>query len=96
MYQATAVRSMPSVSSGYPRVGATVPLDAVRSAGAYVCHWSGHLLRIPQHSLRPHGKLMLNIVGGEPLMVTKISANADVAVSEARGLAWCHGLSVAF
>jgi hypothetical protein len=79
-----------------PRTGVTVPLDTVMSPGAYVCNWSGHLLRVPPRGLMPGGALTLNIVGGEPLTVTKICDDPDVPVPEARGLAWCLGLSVGF
>jgi len=80
----------------YPRTGATVPLDGIGSAGAYVCNWSGHLLRVPPTSVKVAGRLDLNIVGGEPLTVTKISDDPDLPLSQARGLAWCFGLSVGF
>ena len=73
-----------------------MPFDRICSPGAYVCNWSGHLLRIPAGSLLPGGPLALNIVGGEPLTVTKISDNPDVPLSEARGLAWSFGLSAGF
>jgi hypothetical protein len=79
-----------------PRAGAAVPFDAITAAGAYVCNWSGHLLRVSQCGLLPSGPLAVNIVGGEPLTVTKICDNPDVALSEARGLAQSYGLSVGF
>lgn len=79
-----------------PRTGATVPLNSVASPGAYVCNWSGHLMRIPACSLLPGGPLAMNIVGGEPLTVTKISDDPDVSLSEARGLAGSFGLSAVF
>ncbi len=96
MFEGTITCEMPTRTRTYPRPGATVPLDTVNSPGAYVCNWSGHLLRIPESSLEPGGPLTLNIVGGQPLTVTKISDNPDVPLPEARGLAWCHGLSVGF
>ena len=79
-----------------PRAGAAVPFDAINAAGAYVCNWSGHLLRVPEHSLRPRGTLALNMIGGEPLTVTKISDDPDVLLSAARGLARSLGVSVGF
>jgi len=88
---ATAVRPC-----GYPQTGVTVPLDEINSPGTYVCNWSGHLLRVPPHSLLPGGGLTLNIVGGEPLTVTKISDDPELPLSRARGVAWCLGLSVGF
>ncbi len=79
-----------------PRIGAAVPLDTISSPGAYICNWSGHLLRVPPRSLVSEGMLAVNIIGGEPLTVTKISENPDVPLPQARGLAWTFGLSVGF
>ncbi len=79
-----------------PRAGAAVPFDAITAAGAYVCNWSGHLLRVPEHSLRPAGALTLNLVGPEPLTVTKISDDPNVPLSAARGLAQSFGVSTGF
>lgn len=95
MHAAVATRTMAGQESG-PRAGVAVPFDAITSAGAYVCNWSGHLLRVPQHSLLPGGPLALNLVGGEPLTVTKISDDPDLPLSEARGLAGSYGVSVGF
>jgi hypothetical protein len=53
-------------------------------------------MRVTERSLMLGGRLALNIVGGEPLTVTKISEDPDVPLPEARGLAWTHGLSVGF
>jgi hypothetical protein len=79
-----------------PRTGTAVPLDTVASPGAYVCNWSGHLLRVPQRGLTTGGELALNMVGGQPLTVTKISEDPDLPLAQARGLAWSLGLSVGF
>jgi hypothetical protein len=73
-----------------------VTLDSIASPGAYICNWSGHLLRIPPLVLRPEGAPLLNIVGSEPLTVTKISDDPDVPLAEARGLACGYGLAVGF
>ncbi len=75
--------------------GVRVALDTITSPGAYVCNWSGHLLRVPERSLC-EGLLTVNIVGGEPLIATKISDDPDVPIAHARGLAWSFGLSVGF
>ena len=79
-----------------PRAGAAVPFDAITAAGAYVCNWSGHLLRVPEQCLQPRGTLTLNMIGGEPLTVTKISDDPEVHLSAARGLARSLGVSVGF
>ncbi len=95
MQEAVAIPTRMRPESG-PRAGAAVPFDAITSAGAYVCNWSGHLLRVPEHSLLPGGPLALNLVGGEPLTVTKISDDPDLPLSKARGLAQSYGVSVGF
>ncbi|MEW6251036.1 MAG: hypothetical protein AB1716_10345 [Planctomycetota bacterium] len=76
--------------------GVRVPLDTIRAPGAYVCDWSGHLLRVPPGSLAAEGLLPVNIVGGAPLTATKISDDADVPIARARSVAWSFGLSVGF
>ncbi len=79
-----------------PQTGATVPFDTISSPGAYVCNWSGHLLRVPGPSIPPGQSLKLNIVGTSPLTVTKISDDPDVPLSEARTLATGVGASPGF
>ena len=78
MYEEMAASTMTMPCRSGPRAGAQVPLDTVDAPGAYVCNWSGHLLRISERSLLPAGPLALNIVGAEPLTVTRISENPDL------------------
>ncbi len=78
------------------QAGVRLPLDSVTTPGAYVCNWSGHLLRVPADSLAAGGPLAVNIIGGEPLTVTKISDDPTVPLARARGLAWLCGLSPQF
>jgi hypothetical protein len=54
------------------------------------------LLRIAERSLAAGNSLGVNIVGAEPLTVTKISDNPDVPLATARGLAASYGLTVGF
>jgi hypothetical protein len=96
MFEELAANTMTMPCRSGPRAGVQVPLDTVDAPGAYVCNWSGHLLRISERSLLPAGPLAMNIVGAEPLTVTRISENPDLPLSEARGLAWRLGLSVGF
>jgi hypothetical protein len=96
MYHETTARPTTLDPQSPAHSAFTVPFDTVTSPGAYVCNWSGHLLRVPERSLLPGGPLALNIVGGEPLTVTKISENPDITLAEARGQASRCGLSVRF
>lgn len=96
MYDAVISAAQATAHKDYPRVGATVPLDTVSSPGAYVCNWSGHLMRVPESDSPPNGGSRLNLIGAEPLMVTKISADPELPLSKARGLSWCFGISARF
>jgi hypothetical protein len=62
--------------------GVSIPFDSIRSPGTYICNWNGHLLRIPESALVPDG--VINIVGPEPLFVTKLSDDPAVPLSKAR------------
>jgi hypothetical protein len=79
-----------------PAVGARVPFDAAHDPGAYVCNWSGHLLRVAVTDPRRPRPAQLNLVGPEPLFVTKISDNPLVPVRQARSLAAGLALDVNF
>ena len=62
--------------------GVSIPFDSIRSPGTYVCNWNGHLLRVPPRALIPDS--VINLVGPEPLFVTKISDDPAVPLSQAR------------
>lgn len=73
--------------------GTTIPFDIVDTPGAYICDWSGHLLRIPDGAVVPGCAPMIHLVGTAPLTVTKISDDPQVPLSQAKRLA--AGLNVA-
>ena len=77
-------------------LGAAVPLDVLDTPGAYVCNWSGHLMRVPPRAVTPGRAPALNIVGNRPLTVTRISDDPDVPLSEAKRLAADFRLDVNF
>jgi hypothetical protein len=74
--------------------GVSIPFDSIRTPGAYVCNWNGHLLRVPESALVPNG--VINIVGAEPLFVTKISDDPAVPLTKARRAAAEMRLATAF
>ena len=67
--------------------GTTVPFDTIQEPGCYVCNWSGHLLRVPEDGVAPGRSPMINIVGCEPLFVTKLSDNPYVTLTKAKMIA---------
>ncbi len=76
--------------------GTTFPYDQINSPGAYVCQWSGHLLRVPEDGVAAGRSPMVNIVGSEPLFVTKISDNPWITLTKARLVAANFDLNVNF
>ena len=70
--------------------------DQIRSAGTYVCNWSGHLLRVPPESISSDGTLGFNIVGADPLFVTKISDDPELNLHTARRSASELNLTIGF
>ncbi len=85
-----------STQYGQASVGTTIPFEAINSPGTYICNWSGHLLRVPEDGVTPGRSPMINIVGPEPLTVTKISDNPFVTLTKARLLASNWDLNVNF
>jgi hypothetical protein len=76
--------------------GTTVPYASINEPGCYICNWSGHLLRVPEDGVTPGRSPLINIVGCEPLFVTKISDNPYIPVTKAKMLACDFDLHVTF
>ncbi len=76
--------------------GTCVPFDSIQEPGAYICNWSGHLLRIPEDGVAPGRSPLINIVGPEALFCTKICENPFVTITKARILASNFDLPVNF
>ena len=74
----------------------TIPFDQINETGAYVCNWSGHLLRVPEDGIAPGRSPLLNIVGCTPLFVTKICTDPYVSITKARLLACNCDVNVNF
>ena len=80
----------PNAQANFEYAGAfpnTLPFEKIAEPGAYLCNWSGHLLRVPEDGVTPGRSPMLNIVGPEALFVTKICDNPYVTVTKAKLLA---------
>ncbi len=74
----------------------TVPWDKITEYGTYVCNWSGHLLRVPEDGVISGRSPVMNIVGYEPLFVTKISDDPYIPLTKARLLASNYDIRVNF
>ena len=82
MSDQTTQTSTQNYSHTYPVM--TFPWDKINSPGTYVCNWSGHLLRVPEDGVTAGRSPMLNIIGHEPLYVTKISDDPYIPLTKAR------------
>lgn len=81
---------------GTPHVGTTWPFEAITEPGAYVCNWSGHLLRVPEDGVAPGRSPKINMVGQDTLYVTKISDNPYITLTKAKLLASNFDINVNF
>ena len=72
---------------GVQGFGTQIPFDAINETGCYVCTWSGHLLRIPEDSIKPGRSPVIGLVGPDQLFVTKISNDPFIQITKARMLA---------
>lgn len=77
-------------------VGITVPFSDINQPGCYVCNRTGQLIRVPDDVVTPGRAPVLDIVGTKPLLLTKISDNPFVPLTEARFLACNSDLHVTF
>ena len=76
--------------------GTTLPFANINEPGAYICNWSGHLLRVPDDGVTMGRSPLLDIVGHEPPSVTKIANNPFIALTKAKMLAADMDVSVNF
>jgi len=68
-------------------IGNCFAFDQINEPGAYVCNWSGHLLRVPDDAVKPGRSPTLQIRGRDQLYVTKISDDPFVPLTKARMVA---------
>jgi len=84
---ATTTPRIRTQENEFKGIGTQIPFEAINEPGCYVCNWSGHLLRVPEDSIKPGRSPLLTIRGTEPLFVTRISGDPFISVSKARQLA---------
>ncbi len=81
----TPVSENDSTTKKYP---STLPFSGIRESGAFVCRWSGHLLRVPQTGVKGGSLPALEIIGPRrQLNVTRIDDDPFIPVQQARILA---------
>ncbi len=67
--------------------GTVIPFESIQQPGCYVCNWSGHLLRVPEDGVAAGRSPLVNIIGTEPLFVTKLSDNPFITITKAKMIA---------
>ena len=72
------------------------PFEQINESGAYVCSWSGHLLRVPDDGVAPGRSPLLTLVGPDQLFVTKITDDPFVTLTKARMMASNYDINVNF
>ena len=70
-----------------PATGTVVPFEGINDPGCYICNWSGHLLRVPEDGVAPGRSPLINMIGHEPLFVTKVSDNPYIPLTKAKMVA---------
>jgi hypothetical protein len=78
------------------RAGTVIPFDQINEPGCYICNWTGHLMRVPEDGVQPGRSPLINMIGHDPLFVTKISDNPYIPVTKARLLAANWDVNVNF
>lgn len=76
--------------------GETIPFESLEKPGTYYSRWSGHLLRVPDEVLNGGHSPVIEILGTEPMLVTKLSANPFLPLNKARMIAADLDLEVNF
>ncbi len=92
----TATQIPPRPARMAPGVGTTFGFDQIESPGAYVCNWSGHLLRIPEDGVKAGRSPIIGLVATEPPTVTRISPDPFISLTKARMVASNLDLPVRF
>ena len=85
-----------TTDQGLLAAGDRLAYDQIERPGAYVCNWSGHLLRIADDAVHAGRSPVLGIVGKGQLTVTRISEDPFVQVTKARMVASNLDLDVNF
>ncbi len=71
-------------------------LDAITAPGVYLCHWSGHLLRVMNAGINIGTHPMASMIANRPLWVTRLSDDPAISLGQARMMAANLNLPVNF
>ncbi len=77
-------------------VGAKSAFECLNEQGTYLSDWSGHLIRVPADAIKPGRSPVIEILGKESMVVTKLSNDPFIGLTKARLIAADLDLPVAF
>ena len=77
-------------------VGANSAFESLNEQGTYLSNWSGHLIRVPADAIKPGRSPVIEILGKERMVVTKLSNDPFIGLTKARLIAADLDLPVAF
>ncbi len=90
----------PAANGEAKNLASQIAFDSLNERGAYVCNWSGNLLRVPHDGVQPRRSALLSVLlrlpSKKPLFVTKISDDPYISITKARTLAAKCDLDVSF
>ncbi len=64
-----------------------IPFDRIHEPGTYFANWSGNLIRVPEDGVKPGRSPVIEILGREPMTVTKLSDDPYLTITKARMIA---------
>ena len=80
----------------YRNAAPTMPFTEINSPGAYLANWTGHLIRVPDDGVKQGRSPVIEILGKEPMLLTRLSNDPFIGMTKARMLAADLDLPVNF
>ncbi len=75
---------------------AVIPFEELNTPGTYLSNWTGHLIRVPEEGVKQGQSPVIEILGKEPMLLTKLSSDPFIGMTKARMLAADLDLPVNF
>lgn len=75
---------------------AVIPFGEINTPGTYLSNWTGHLIRVPDDGVKQGRSPVIEILGKEPMLLTRLSEDPFIGTTKARMLAADLDLPVNF
>lgn len=80
----------------YTHGASTIPFEEINTPGTYLSNWTGHLVRVPDDGVKQGRSPVIEILGKEPMLLTRLSTDPFIGMTKARMLAADLDLPVNF